>query len=148
PQFLCDDWPEPPAHCSRSRRTRRPSARGADGHAQPATSLNPNGGRRASQWKAMIQDFRFALRQLIKSPGFTAIAVITIALAIGVNAAMFAIVNGVILKPVVPLRPAEVVNLYTSRQGAPKDTRQFSHEEYRALRESTDTFVDVAAVQF
>nr|MBA3762478.1 ABC transporter permease [Chthoniobacterales bacterium] len=96
----------------------------------------------------MIQDFRFALRQLVKAPGFTIVAVLTLALAIGVNAAIFAIVNGVILKPVVPVEPEQVVNLFTARQGASKDYRQFSHAEYMALRESTDVFADVAAVQF
>ena len=45
----------------------------------------------------MIQDFKFAFRQLIKTPGFTAIAVITLALAIGVNSAIFALINGVLL---------------------------------------------------
>ena len=50
----------------------------------------------------MIQDFKFAFRQLIKTPGFTAIAVLTLAIAIGVNSAIFALVNGVILRPVVP----------------------------------------------
>jgi len=53
----------------------------------------------------MIQDFRFAFRQLIKSPGFTAIAVFTLALAIGVNSAIFAIVNGTALRPMIPLQP-------------------------------------------
>lgn len=96
----------------------------------------------------MLQDFRFAFRQLIKTPGFTAVAVLTLALAIGVNSAIFAIVNGVILKPVVPVRPHEIVNVYTARQGASKDYRQFSHAEYMALRESTDVFADVSAVQF
>ncbi|MGI8819329.1 MAG: ABC transporter permease [Chthoniobacterales bacterium] len=96
----------------------------------------------------MIQDFRFALRQLVKAPGFTAVAVLTLALAIGVNAAVFSLVNGVILKPVVPLRPAEVVNLFTARQGVSKDYRQFSHAEYMTLRESSDVFAEVAAVQF
>jgi predicted permease len=96
----------------------------------------------------MIQDLKFALRQLSKSPGFTAIAVFTLALAIGVNSAIFAIVNGVILKPVVPVRPAEVVNLFTAKQGASKDYRQFSHAEYMALRESADVFADVSALRF
>src|SRR5947207_5566277 len=96
----------------------------------------------------MIQDFKFAFRQLFKAPGFTAVAVLTLALAIGVNSAIFAIVNGVIVRPVVPLRPAEVVNVFTARQDATHDYRQFSHNEYRALRESSDVFGDVAALQF
>lgn len=96
----------------------------------------------------MIQDFKFALRQLTKSPGFTAIAVLTLAIAIGVNSAIFALVNGVILRPVVPLRPAEVVNLFTARQGAAHDYRPFTYNEFVALRESSDVFSDVAAMGF
>ena len=96
----------------------------------------------------MIQDFKFAFRQLIKTPGFTAIAVVTLALAIGVNAAMFSLLNGALLKPLVLVRPHEVVNLFSAREGASKDYRQFSHNEYMALRESTDVFADVAAIQF
>ncbi|MEY2577543.1 MAG: putative transport system permease protein [Verrucomicrobiota bacterium] len=96
----------------------------------------------------MIQDFRLAFRQLIKSPGFTIVAVITLALAIGVNSAVFSLINGVVLRPVVQLRPAEVVNVFTARQNANRDYRQFSHAEYQALRESTDVFADAAAVNF
>src|SRR5215471_2876061 len=97
----------------------------------------------------MMQDFRFALRQLFKTPGFTTVAVLTLALAIGVNSAIFALINGVLLKPVVPLRPAEVVNVFTARQNASHDYRQFSYNEYRALRENGgDVFVDVAALEF
>ncbi|PYL53069.1 MAG: hypothetical protein DMF33_05360, partial [Verrucomicrobia bacterium] len=92
----------------------------------------------------MMQDFRFALRQLLKTPGFTTVAVLTLALAIGVNSAIFALINGVVLKPVVPVRPAEVVNVFTAR-----DYRQFSYNEYRELRENGgDVFVDVAALEF
>jgi putative ABC transport system permease protein len=96
----------------------------------------------------MGQDLKFALRQLMKSPGFTAIAILTLALAIGVNSAIFAIVNGAIVRPVVPLRPSQVVNVFTARKEANRDYRQFSHNEYRALRESGDVFADIAAVQF
>ncbi len=96
----------------------------------------------------MIQDFKFAFRQLIKTPGFTAIAVLTLAIAIGVNSAVFALVNGVILRPVVPLRPAEVVNVFTARQGAAHDYRPFSYNEFSTLRENNDVFADVAAMQF
>src|SRR6267143_1084529 len=84
----------------------------------------------------MIHDFKFAFRQLIKSPGFTIIAVITLALAIGVNSAIFALINGVVLRPMVPVRPQEVVNVFTARQNATHDYRQFSYSEFRELREN------------
>lgn len=97
----------------------------------------------------MIQDFRFALRQLLKSPGFTFIAVLTLALAIGVNSAVFALINGVVLRPMVPVRPQEVVNVFTARQNATHDYRQFSHSEFRELRENgREVFADVAALEF
>ncbi len=96
----------------------------------------------------MIQDFKFAFRQLIKTPGFTLIAVLTLAVAIGVNSAIFALVNGVILRPVVPLRPSEVVNVFTARQGAAHDYRPFSYNEFTTLRENNDVFADVAATGF
>jgi predicted permease len=97
----------------------------------------------------MIQDFKFAIRQLVKAPGFTAIAVLTLALAIGVNSAIFALINGAVLRPMVPVRPQEVVNVFTARQNANHDYRQFSHPEYRELRENGgDLFVDLAALEF
>src|SRR6184192_2449929 len=96
-----------------------------------------------------MNDFRFALRQLRKSPGFTALAIITLALGIGVNSAIFALVNGVVLRPMVPLRPAEVVNIFTARQNTNHDYRQFSHTEYRDLRENGgDLFTHLAALEF
>jgi len=97
----------------------------------------------------MIQDFKFALRQLLKAPGFTAVAVLTLALAIGVNSAIFALINGVVLRSPIPLRPNEIVNVFTARQNASHDYRQFSYNEYRELRENGgDVFVDLAAIEF
>ena len=97
----------------------------------------------------MIQDFRFAFRQLVKTPGFTMVAVITLALAIGVNSAIFALINGVVLRPMVPVNPHEVVNVFTARQSANHDYRQFSYNEFRELRENgKELFADVAALQF
>src|SRR5438128_10764811 len=96
----------------------------------------------------MIQDFKFALRQLLKSPGFTAVAVLTLALAIGVNSAIFALINGVVLRPMVPVRPNEVVNVFNCRQNANHDYRQFSYNEFRDMRENNgEVFADLAALE-
>jgi putative ABC transport system permease protein len=96
-----------------------------------------------------MNDFRFAVRQLCKSPGFTLLAIVTLALGIGVNSAIFALVNGVVLRPMIPLRASEVVSIFTARQNASHDYRQFSHTEYRDLRENSgDLFVDLAALEF
>src|SRR5438552_2235852 len=97
----------------------------------------------------MMQDFKFAFRQLIKAPGFTAIAVLTLALAIGVNSAIFALINGVVLRPMVPVRPNEVVNVFNCRQNADHDYRQFSYNEFRDMRENNgEVFADLAALEF
>jgi putative ABC transport system permease protein len=96
----------------------------------------------------MTQDFKFAFRQLAKSPVFTAIAVLTLALAIGTNSAIFALINGVILRSVVPVRPAEIVDVFSARQNASHDYRQFSHAEYLELRHNSEIFADLAALEF
>ena len=71
----------------------------------------------------MLSDFRFALRTLAKAPGFTVVAVLTLALAIGVNSAIFSIVNGLILRPTIPKKPQEVVAVFNARHGAAHDYR-------------------------
>lgn len=94
------------------------------------------------------QDLRFSLRLLVKSPGFTAVAVLTLAIAIGVNSAIFSMVNGLLLRPVVPYKAEEVVGVFTTKKDAGRDFRQFSYAEYASLRESSEVFKDVAAVNF
>jgi predicted permease len=95
-----------------------------------------------------MSDLRFAFRSLAKSPGFTAIAIATLAIAIGVNTAIYSLVNGLILRPLVPYKPAEVVNIFTVRKAANRDYRSFSYAEFTVLRESNPVFRDVAAMSF
>src|SRR5688572_9089451 len=59
-----------------------------------------------------MNDFKFALRQLLKSPGFTSIAVLTLALGIGVNTAAFSVLNALLLHTVPYPRPDELVRVY------------------------------------
>jgi predicted permease len=93
----------------------------------------------------MMSDLRYAVRMLAKSPGFVAVALLSLGLAIGANSAVFAILNALFLQPVIPLRPEQVVNVYTARQAADRSYRPFSHQEFSRLRESADVFSDVAA---
>ncbi|MCF7761549.1 MAG: ABC transporter permease, partial [Cephaloticoccus sp.] len=96
----------------------------------------------------MPTDIKFAFRQLLKSPGFTAVAIVTLAIAIGVNTAIFSLVNGVLLRPTVDHSHGEIAEIYTGRQKADRDYRQFSHREFEALREPGEIFDDIEAVTF
>src|SRR5437016_13234998 len=95
-----------------------------------------------------MNDFKFAIRQLIKSPGFTIAAVLTLGLAIGVHTAIFALVDRAILRPVVKKDPDSIVAVFTGRKGTDGGYRQFSYAEYMALREAKEVFPDVCSLNF
>ena len=78
----------------------------------------------------MIQDIRYAVRKLSRTPGFTAIAAFTLALAIGATTAIFSVIDGVLLKPLPFQDPGRVVRVNSMRQG-------------NRLPSSTPDFIDI-----
>ena len=78
-----------------------------------------------------LQDLRYAIRQLRKSPGFTIAAVLTLAMAIGANAVVFGVLNGLILKP---LNVPEARSLYSIERASDTNPTH-SYPDYLDLRD-------------
>lgn len=94
---------------------------------------------------ATIQDFKFAVRRFVKVPGFTASAVIVLALGIGVNTAMFDIVHTLLFAPPPFSTPSELVQVFSQDTSNPTSYRAFSYPTYRDIREQNGVFTDAAA---
>jgi predicted permease len=93
----------------------------------------------------MINDFRFAFRQLWKAPGFTIAAVAVLALGIGVNTAIFSLVDVMVLQPPAYQRPAEIVQLFSQDKKDPKSFRTFSYPTYCDIRDQNSVFSGLLA---
>ena len=93
----------------------------------------------------MIQDLKFALRQLFKSPGFTIAAVIVLALGIGANTAVFSLVHTMFFAPPGYAKAHEVVQVFSQDKKNPKTYRGFSYPTYADIRAQNSVFTDVMA---
>jgi putative ABC transport system permease protein len=96
----------------------------------------------------MMHDLRFAIRQLVKSPGFAALAILTLAVAIGLNTAIFSVVHALLIDPFPYRDHARIVQLQQQKPKADSAVQtQHTGREFGAFKEQARSFETLAAIE-
>ena len=95
----------------------------------------------------MLQEIRHAFRLLARNPWFTAIAVLSLALGIGANSAIFSLADSLLLRPLPVLEPSSVVTVSTDRPNVSEGVGGVSYPDYRDLRAKAQSFEGLTAFQ-
>src|SRR5439155_20883267 len=93
----------------------------------------------------LLADVKYALRTLWHNPGFTAVAVIVLAVGIGANAAVFTIVNGILIAALPYKDPQQLVLVFERNPGGPVDKFEFSAPDFEIMRDAAQSYSGMAA---
>ena len=96
--------------------------------------------------ETLLKDIRYAARVLLQKPGFTAIAIVALALGIGANTAIFSVVNGVLLRPLPYRNPDQLVHVH--RMQPPIERGPISRPDFFEWQEKQEVFGDIGAYHF
>lgn len=97
--------------------------------------------RRTQYLENLLQDLRYAVRMLVKSPAFTVVIVLTLALAIGANSAIFSVIDGILLKPLPYPQPERIVRVFYRSAEYPKfPVNPWDFMDFRARNRSFESF--------
>ena len=106
------------------------------------------GGEKENLMTDLGQDVRYGFRMMVKNPGFTAVAVLTLALGIGANTAIFSVLDAVLLRPLPYPEPQQLVKLWSrfTGIGLPNDQNAVSAPEFRDFQRLSQSFSGIAAI--
>jgi predicted permease len=98
--------------------------------------------------ETLTQDLRYGVRMMFKSPGFTAVAVLSLALGIGANAAIFSLVNTILLRPLPVAKPEQLISIYPARKENSSEVGIWSYPNYKDFRDKNEVLRGMAVYRF
>jgi predicted permease len=96
----------------------------------------------------MLKDLRYAVRMLLKNPGFVIVAVCSLAIGIGANSAIYSLADAILLRPMAVLKPGRVISVIPATSGAFGAGRTVSYPDYIDLRDRNRTFDGLVASSY
>ena len=103
--------------------------------------------RGTALFETLVQDLRYAARMFRKNPGFTAVVVLTLALGIGANSALFSIIENVVLKPLPYADPDRLVQVWEDPSGRGEGRNSVSARMFASWKEQTTMFENISAIR-
>ena len=102
--------------------------------------FNPQG----MTMNTLLQDIRYGIRMLVKNRGFAAVALLALTLGIGINTAVFSVVNAVLVRPLPYPNPSQLAAIWGVSERDGKDRQSISYRDFEDFRDQTQTLAQVA----